>query len=406
MPALDGIKVLDLARIGPGIITTFFLGDMGAEIIKVEPAAQVTGRQKGLRASLVDGPDKESKKENAFYALGRNKKSVAINLSIPEGQAIFHRLAQYADVVLEAYRPGVAKRLNIDYRTMARINPKLVYCAISSYGQNGPSKDDPGHDVNFLAIAGVLDLLGEKGRPPAMPLNIPAFYTGSLAVNGILAALIARGRTGKGQYVDVSLTDASLSLLTIMISKYYQSGTVPSRAGVMFNGAYPYLNVYETKDKRYITLGCIEPWFWENLCRALGLEQFIPFKMSIEHLYAPPEDPKWEEITASLRKTFRTRTADEWMELFKGKDIAATKVLNLEEALAHPQFEARRMIRELKHPECGQVKQMGHVIKFGSTPCKVKSFAPLLGEHTDEILRSAGYTSREILRMRKEGVVS
>ncbi|MDP2744193.1 MAG: CaiB/BaiF CoA-transferase family protein [Dehalococcoidia bacterium] len=405
MQALEGIKVLDLARIGPGTLGTALLGDLGAEVIKVETPPEVKGRQKGLRSALSALGDKQTEDESAYLSTQRNKKSIAINLATPDGQGIIYKLAEWADVVVEAFRPGVAQRLKIDYPTLSAVNPRLIYCSITSYGQTGPYRNFPGHDINFLGIAGVLELIGEKDGPPVAPLNSLAYYTGSLAVNGILAAIIARERTGKGQFIDLSLTDTAMNLLSMLVSRYFQSGTVPKRKGIVFNGAYPYLNVYETKDRRYITIGCIEPWFWENLCRAIGHEDFIPYRYSIEHLYREPEDPKWQEIFACLRQVFLTRTADEWVEQLRKMDIPITKVLTIEETVNDPQIREREMVLELDHPKYGKVKQMGMVIKMSGTPAQVRSFAPALGEHTDEILKGLGYNSKVIGDWRRDGIV-
>ncbi len=402
MSALEGIKVLDLARIGPGILGTAILGDLGAEVIKVETPPQVKGRQRGLRSSLAE---QETEKETAYFAPQRNKRSIAINLASSQGQSIIHKLAEWADVVVEAFRPGVAGRLKIDYETLSALNSQLVYCSITGYGQTGPYKDLPGHDVNFLSVAGVLDLIGPRNGPPTQPLNMLAYYVGSLAVNGILSALIARGRTGRGQFIDISLTDGALTFLSMIASKYFQSGVAPRRGELLFNGAYPYLNTYETRDGRYVSLGCIEPWFWENLCREIGREDFIPYKMSIEHLYCGPEDPKWQEVFAYLRQLFLTRTADEWVEQLSKSDIPITKVLTLEETVNDPHLLERQMVLELDHPKYGRIKQMGMAIKMSDTPGEVRSFAPFLGEHTDGILKELGYTSKVIGAWRRDGTV-
>jgi crotonobetainyl-CoA:carnitine CoA-transferase CaiB-like acyl-CoA transferase len=191
----------------------------------------------------------------------------------------------------------------------------------------------------------------------------------------------------------------------MIMSKYFQAGTAPRRGGILFNGAYPYLNIYETRDGRYVSLGCIEPWFWENLCREIGCEDYIPYKMSMEHLYREPEDPKWQEIFTYLRQIFLTRTADEWVEQLSKADIPITKVLSLEETVNDPHLRERHMVQELDHPKYGQIKQIGMAIKMSATPGEVRSFAPLLGEHTKEILKGLGYTPKDIGAWRRAGIV-
>ena len=373
------------------------LGDLGAEVIKIGPTPTAGARQKTREAG---------KGAVAYQAANRNKQSLLLNLKTEEGRNIFHQLARQTDVIVEGFRPGVAKRLGIDYPTVTKINPEIIYCSITGYGQDGPYRDLPGHDINYISIGGVLNLIGEADRPPVIPLNLIADYGagGKDAVVGILGALIARGKTGKGQYIDISLTDSVISLLTeSVLSPYFQSGVEPKRGGHGLDGAYPFYNIYQTKDGKFITIGCLEPWLWENLCRAIGKEEFIPFNFARERL--PTEDKKWKEISSYLKQLFLTKTRDEWFELLRQKDVPIGKVYSLDEVFADPQVLHRKMVIEVEHPTEGKVKQVGVAIKLSDTPGKVRSLPPLLGEHTNEILIGLGYSKQRINQLRREGII-
>ena len=303
MLALEGIKVLDLTRVGPGPFCTMILGDLGAEVVIVATPPVIGERQAGV----VPPPTDEAGRREAVYgAVNRNKKSIGLNLRSEEGRHIFYQLAEEADVIVEGFRPGVVKRLGVDYEAIKKINPRIICCSITGYGQDGPYRDLPGHDINYISIAGALNLIGEAGGRPVIPLNLVADYGGGgmSAVIGILSALIARDKTGKGQYVDISLVDSVISLLTDIIGGYFQQGVVPKRGGGAVGGAYPYYNVYETKDGKFVTIGCMEPWLWENLCREIGKEDFIPYHFEMEHWSNSPQGEKWERFLPTLNSFF------------------------------------------------------------------------------------------------------
>jgi len=404
MLALDGIKILDLTRAGPGPFCTMILGDLGADIIKIEAPPTVGARQAGVTYSPVG---EAGRREAVYQAINRNKRSIGLNLRLEEGRHIFHQLAEKADVIVEGFRPGVVERLGIDYQTITKINPKIIYCSITGYGQDGPYRDLPGHDINYISIGGALNLIGEADGKPAVPLNLVAdFGGGNNAVIGILSALIARSKMGKGQYIDISLTDSVISLLTQMATDYFQHGVILKRGEIGVGGAYPYRSVYETKDGKFITIGCREPWLWENLCREIGREDFIPFHIEPDHHLHKPEGEKWQEISASLKKLFLTRTRDEWFELLSQKDVPVGKVYSLDEVFIDPQVLHRKMVIEVEHPTEGKIKQVGIAIKLSDTPGKVRSLPPLLGEHTEEILVGLGYNKQRINELRQEGIVS
>lgn len=407
MLALEGIKVIDLSRAGPGPFCTWILGDLGAEVIKVEAPITLGAREAGL-FSLTIGKSAERDRTIAYWVTNRNKKSIGVNLKSTEGLAVVKKLVEDADVVVEGFRPGVAKRLGIDYEAMSKINPRVIYCSIAGYGQTGPYRDLPGHDINYISFGGALSLIGEKSGKPTIPFNIIADYGGAgmHAAVGILSAVIARGKTGRGQYLDISLMDSVISLLAEITVSYFQHGKETRRGEGALGGAYPFYNVYETRDGKFISLGCLEPNLWENLCKAIGKEEFVPFHFEHEHNFSPPKGKKWREITSYLEKLFLTRTRDEWFEFLSQKDVPVAKVLSLDETFRDTQTLHRKMVEEIEHPTEGKVKQVGIAIKLSDTPGKVRSKPPSLGEHTDEILGELGYSPQAVSKLRESGAVA
>ena len=394
---LEGIKILDLSRVPPGHVCTMMLGDLGAEVLKVEapPGPSILPPFSGV--SPLD--DEEGRKTAACYPLNRNKKSIVLNLRDEKAREVLYKLAKDADVLLEGFRPGVMKKLGADYETMAKINPKLVYCSISGYGQDGPYRLLPGHDINYISFGGALGIIGTADSP-AIPSNLVGdFAGGSLhAVAGILTAIIARDKTGKGQYVDVSMTDGVVSLLAWITSDYFYQGTVLKRGEGLLSGQEPFYGVYRTKDDKFLSVGCIEPHFWENLCRHLGREDFIPHEMA--------EAEKKQEILTYFQEVFRTKTRDEWFEELKEKNVAVGKVYDIDEVFTDPQVLHRQMLVKVPHPTLGEVPQVGIALKLSDTPGRIRSTAPVLGEHTGETLQKLGYTEEEIGILRSTGAVS
>jgi crotonobetainyl-CoA:carnitine CoA-transferase CaiB-like acyl-CoA transferase len=404
MLALEGIRILDLTHLAPGALCTMILGDLGADVVRIEALPGVGGRGAGLGTSPMG---EEGRKRAAFDALNRNKRGVGLNLRSEQGRGIFHKLAKTADVIIEGFRPGVVKRLGVDYESIRAINPRIIYCSLSGYGQDGPYSKFSGHDVNYISIAGALNLIGTPDRPPVVPLNLLADFAGASlhGVIGIMAALIARDKTGEGQYVDISYTDGAMSIITWFISQYFSSGVLFNKGETWLHGVYPYYGVYEAKDGKYVSIGCVEPWFWENLCRALGKDEYIPYCISPEHFLHKPEGDKWEEISSNLRQVFLTKTRDEWFDFLAEKDVPVGKVYTLDEVFSDPQVLHRHMVVEVEHPTVGKVKQPGIAIKLSETPGKVRRLAPIFGEHTEEILRELGYTQPQIAELRQSSVI-
>ena len=394
--ALSGIKVLDITGIGPASFAAMMLGDMGADVIKINMPPGAGDRGVGQGISVVDEP--------IAFDPGtiRNKKNMALNLKTEAGQRLFQQLAETADIIIEAFRPGVMDRLNVGYQTISKINPRIIYCSVSGYGQDGPYRALSGHDNNYAAMGGTLGLIGYSADdPPVLAQTVLADMSTAVlhSTIGILLAVCARERTGRGQLVDVSMTDGVVFLLNAIPEavQYLMNGVVPRRGEGIFGGNQPSYTVYQTGDDKYLTLGCLEPHFWLKLCEALGREDLIPQQ------YA--ESPKKEELFDELKQIFRTRNRDEWFELLSKADVPVGKVLDVDEVFSDPNVLHRKMVFDLDHPRFGKMKQIGSPIKLSDTPWQVRIPAASLGEHTDEVLSSLGYSRDDIDALRQEKVI-
>jgi crotonobetainyl-CoA:carnitine CoA-transferase CaiB-like acyl-CoA transferase len=398
---LEGITVLDLTRLAPGPYCTMILADLGADVIKIEEPGPPTGRRAEQAGSLspVPPPRYGVDRHSPHWTLNRNKRTIGLNLKHDEARQIFYQLAERADVVVEEFRPGVAKRLGIDYDTLRQRNPRLIYCAVTGYGQSGPYKDLVGHDINYISMAGCLGMIGAKGGPPVIPHNIIADFAagGMHGAIGVLAALMARERTGRGQFVDIAMTDGVVSMLVSQFSTYFASGMVPRRGETLLDGGAHYYNIYETKDGKWLSIGAIEPWFYANLCKAIGREDLLPCE------FVGTEQR--QEITRTLRDTFKTKTRDEWFEILTRNDICVGKVYDLEETEHDPHLQAREMIVEVDHPEAGKVKQVGISVKLSETPGKIRFLAAPLGAHTEQVLTALGHSQEKIAELRAAGAI-
>jgi crotonobetainyl-CoA:carnitine CoA-transferase CaiB-like acyl-CoA transferase len=387
MLPLEGIKILDLSRLAPGPFCSMMLGDMGADVLLVEAPSD------GKLAPAVPGGGGDPEKAAAYNVMARNKRSIVLNLREQDAREIFYRLVDTADVVLEGFRPGVVKRLGVDYDTLKERNPRIVYCSLSGYSQL------VGHDINYISIGGALGMIGWPDTPPAIPMNIIADFAagGMHAAYGILAALLARERTGRGQYVDIAMSDGVLYLLASMAGNVLAGGRSPSRGATVLNGSVPHYNVYECADGGWISLGSLEPHFFVNLCKVMGREDFIP------HQY---DASRRDEIADHFRAQFKTKTRDEWFEVLKQTDICAAPVLSLAEAFEDPHNRAREMVIDVPNERLGTVRHPGIATKLSDTPGAVRSTAPLAGQHTDDVLRSLGYDDDAVSALREKGVVA
>jgi len=392
---VEGITIIDMSRYLPGGYCTMVLADMGAEVVKVE---QPMSSRRGALSGQGAGP--EGEQAHIFSSIDRNKKSIGLNLKSDEGKKIFYKLVEKADVIVESNRPLVAKRLGVDYETVSRINPRIIYCSITGYGQDGPYRDMPGHDINYLALSGVLGILNEGGGGPPVVSGIKLADVGGgslQATIGILLALMAREKTGRGQYVDIAMADGILSWLLLPSAMYFANGKVPEPGVIALDGKRPGFNAYKTKDGGYISLGLREAKLFENLCKAIGKEDLIPEQN------AP--SPRREEIIAELQEIFLTRTRDEWFKFLRKNDVSVSPVYSLDETLCDPHFLHRKMVVELDHPTAGKVKQLGMAIKLSDTPGRVERFAPTVGENNEEILRDLGYSAEDVVRLRDAGAI-
>ncbi len=399
-PALEGLKILDLTRYAPGPFCTMILGDLGADVIKVEEVGSLTGRRAEQMRGMdtIPTPSEYASSDSLFNPLNRNKRSIQLNLKSEKAQRIFYQLAEKADVVVEGFRPGVTKRLGIDYATLKKINPRLIYCAITGYGQDGPYRDLPGHDINYIAHAGAVSAMSLPGDRPLVPGNLIGDMAagGMQAAIGILAALAAREKTGTGQFVDIAMTDGAVSMLCLYLSRYFQNGTLPKPEERTSCGATHYYNHYQTSDGKFISIACSEPWFFANLCRALGCEDFIPYQM---------DSQKNDEIKAYLEQKFLTRTSDEWFDILSKADVPVSRVYGLDELAEAPQLRHRRMVVEVDCPGQGKIRQAGISIKLSETPGEIRNLGASPGENTHEILSELGYSGEDIKKLQEAKVV-
>jgi crotonobetainyl-CoA:carnitine CoA-transferase CaiB-like acyl-CoA transferase len=389
--ALGGLRILDLTRLLPGAFCSQILADLGAEVVKIEePKAGDYNRT---------FPPMAKTESASFLLLNRNKKSLTLNLKTEAGKEIFNKLSLDADVVLEGFRPGVMDRLGLGFDVLAKTNPRLIYCAISGYGQDGPYRLMPGHDLNYMAIAGALQLFGTASGGPNVPgLSIADVGGGSLmALAGILAAVIARGRTGKGQFIDISMTDGAVSWLGLHGADHLFAGIEPRGGERPLIGQAPCYNVYRCADDRYVALGIIEPHFWKRFCNAVDAHDLIDEQW--------PTGAAADRQFARLRTMFAGKPRDSWVRDLAKADIPFTAMNSMAEAFCDPQLVHRQMLLEVEHPLEGTIPQLGFPIKMSDTPCAIYAAPPQLGEHTDAILATMGYDAGAIAALRAEGVV-
>lgn len=387
---LDGVKVLDLTPFIPGIFCTMMMADMGADVIKIESPGGFKGASPVMQRRIA-----------GTRRLERNKRSIVLNLRAKEGKEIFYKLASDADVILEGNRPGVVKRLAIDYETIKRMNSRIIYCSLSGFGQDGPYLDIPGFEPIYVSVGGPVGVVGDREGRPVIPLNFVGDMAGGglHSALGIVMALYAREKTGKGQYIDLALTDGVVSVMAQALALYWHDGVKPERGNCFDTGGLPYYRMYETKDGKYITIAALLPTFYESLCKALGHEELIP------HQSASGEQA--EEIKKTLQSTFLTKTRDEWFEILREADVPVGKVNELEELEKNPYVLHRQMITKIKDPESGrEEKAVGMAIKFSETPGSLRSLAPEPGQHTRQIMLDLGYAEDQIEELTKKEVIA
>lgn len=378
---LSGIRVLDLTRLLPGPVCSVHLADMGADVIKVEdPGA-------GDYARAMRG---------YFGPINRNKRSVTLDLKQARGRELLLELAQGAQVIMEGFRPGVMQRLGVDYPRVCEVNPAIVYCSISGYGQSGPYRDRAGHDLNYCAYAGIVDQAGPAGGPPVIPnFQVADMLGGSLsAAMGILAALVDAQRSGRGRYLDVSMADCALAHNLMPMTALAEHGAPRPRGTDFLSGGLPWYAVYETADGRYLALGALEPKFWRAFCDAMALPDWGAAQ--------PTADEQREHIRAELQRRFRSRTRDEWLRHFADVDCCLAPVLTMAEATRDEHFRARGMFVEVDGEGS---PQFAFPVQISDFQFEVQRRAPAQGQHNDEVLRELGYGAAQIAALREQGVV-
>ncbi|MFH1699439.1 MAG: CaiB/BaiF CoA-transferase family protein [Candidatus Zixiibacteriota bacterium] len=392
---LKGYRILDLSRILAGPYCTMILGDQGAEVIKVE-------RPGSGDDTRTWGPP-FSGGESAYYlCCNRNKKSIVIDLKTEAGLEIIREMATQSDVFVENFTPGLSKKFGLDYETLHKLNPRLVYVSISAYGQDGPYRDRPGYDMVLSAVGGLMFITGERdGNPCKVGVAITDVLTGVYASGAITSALLWRERSGKGQHLDISLLDVQVSGLANIASNYLVSGKEATRWGTAHESIIPY-QVFSAKD-RPIAIAVANQKLWVNFCKAVGKKEWL----DDQRFESNPKRVENREILLPLvHELFSTKTCDEWMEILVGAAIPCGPVNDMEHLFADPQVKHRGMIAELPHPTIGNLKLTGIPIKYSETPGQIRMHPPLLGEHTDEVLRDVlGYSSEKIEELRKKGAI-
>lgn len=370
MQALTGIRVLDMSRLLPGPYCTMLLADFGAEVIKIEESGK--GDYSRSFPPFL--------KDFGYWhlQLNRNKQSVVLDLKSEEGKNIFLELVKTADVVVESYRPGVLKKLGVDYEAAAKVNPKIIYCSLSGYGSTGPLAHKADHDLGYLSLAGVTAMSGEADGAPAIPGVLMADMNAALSAGmSIMIALRHAALTGQGQEIDISLFNVAMNLMPGAASLFFGSGFVAERGNNWLTGAYANYNIYATADGRYVSVGCLEKKFWRNLCMGLGKEELIDMI---------DDESNHPYLKEQLAAAFKQKTMREWEEFFADKDACVTPVLNFKEAVESEQVQANEMVLNVQDDELGEYQQLGFAMKLSKTPARLNKRAPRLGEDTEKIL--------------------
>ncbi|HJA45070.1 MAG TPA: CoA transferase [Candidatus Phascolarctobacterium stercoravium] len=385
MQALEGIKIIDFSKWLPGQYCGMVLGDFGADVIKVED----------VKGDVTRGftPAKEPGMSYWHLMLNRNKRGITVNLKTPAGREVLLRLLKEADVFLEGFRPGYLKMLGLDYESVSKINPRLIYCSITGFGPEGKYKHMPSHDLNVIGLAGVA--APEDGTDISVPSVQVAALGGSLnAISGILMALYARERTGKGQLVNVDLYSSAINAEITAISSVI--GCRETGMPSFGRTASHYYSVYKTKDGRYLSIGTIEPKFWQKMCRLIDLPELESRQFDFAHS---------AEIKAKLAAAFAGKTQAEWLELIGKDEFCVTPIRTLQEALDSSLTTEQSQMLVTKKEDFGDYTYVKSAAKLSDTPGTIRKRAPYLGEHTQEVLESAGYTKEEIAAMHEKGEI-
>ncbi len=390
---LEGLRVLDVSQVMAGPFASMLLGDLGADVIKIEPpdGGDQTRRAMGFKLKGNDSL--------GFFNLNRNKRSIALNLKAKSARDVFYRLVETADILVENYQPGVTRRLGIDYETLAKINPRLIYASISGFGQTGPWSQRPGFDLIAQAMGGIMSITGHPGGPPTKS-GVPVSDIGCalFAVYAILAAHIGREKTGRGQYVDASLFEAAIAFSIWDISEFWGTGRVPTPLGTANRFSAPYQAV-KAQDS-YFVMGANSNKLWQSLCELL---QRADLAKDSRFATISGRLANRVELIEELEKSFAAKPAAEWIESLLAAGIPAGPILNYQETLESDHARAREAVMEIDHPVEGKVKSIGFPVKLSESKQRVRMPPPLLGQHTDEILMELGLTDGERNKLREEG---
>ncbi|MDO9515762.1 MAG: CaiB/BaiF CoA-transferase family protein [Syntrophales bacterium] len=392
MGPLNGLKVLDFTTLLPGPYATMGLADMGADVLRI-----ISGSRPDLAAfapPFIPGAEISF----ATACLGRGKRCMTLNLKDPRAIEIVHRLLGRYDILVEQFRPGVMEKLGLGYAALREINPALIYCSLTGYGQTGPHRDRVGHDINYLARSGIMAYSGKKESGPSLTgMQIADVASGSSnTVIGILAAVISRNETGRGQQVDVSMADGVVAFNALAGNAYLVDGNEPGREDFLLNGGSLY-DFYETKDGGHISLGALEPQFFAAFCEGIGRPDLIAGGVL-------PEDVG--EVKGRIRETILTKTRDEWVKIFEGTEACVEPVLTLAEALDDEQVQGRSLVVDIELPTGEKVRQIAHPIIFSETRQEYRTAGVAAGTHTREVMRELGYTDAAIEEFEKEGLFS
>ncbi len=395
MTPLDDIFVLDLSRILSGPFCTMMLGDMGATVVKVEPPPRGDDTR-------LWGPPFINGISTYFLSINRNKRSIGLNLKSPQGQDVLWKLVDRADVLVENFRPGVLDKLGFGFDAVSARNPRLIYASISGYGQTGPYKNRPGYDVVAQGESGIVDLTGEPDRQPVkVGASIADIVAGLYAYQGILLAMLARHRTGKGQRVDVALLDGMISTLTYQAESYFATGKSPKRLGTRHPSIVPY-ETFETKDG-FVNIGAANEKQWQNLCRALDMPD-LAFDPRFNTMAGRISN--YGALRAILDGELRKLTRAEASELLAKYELPVGPINTVAEVLEDPHVHAREMVKELTHPEYGPLRYLGIPVKLSDTPGELQGPPPRFGEHNRNVLKELGYDDRAIESLASANVIA
>jgi crotonobetainyl-CoA:carnitine CoA-transferase CaiB-like acyl-CoA transferase len=392
--ALDGIRIIDFSKALAGPYCTMLLADMGAEVIKVEmPGSGDDSR--GWGPPFIEG-------ESAYFlSINRNKKSITLNLKDNKAKEIALKIIEKADIVLESNRPGVMTKLGLDYETVKKINPGIIYCSISGFGQTGPYSKRPGFDQVIQGYGGIMGLTGEKGGGPLkVGIAVTDIATGMFAATGILTALYHRERTGQGQHVDASMLDGQVSWLTYQAGRYLASGNVPQRIGSAHPLIVPYQD-FEASDG-FINIAAGNDNLWKKFCAVTDLSDIA-------------DDPKFatnpkrvenrDEVVAIVSKKIKTKTMQEWLDILNDAGVPCGPIYTVDQIFKDPQVLAREMLVEVDHPKCGKIQVTGSPIKLSETPAEITTHPPMLGEHNSSILQEFGFSEEDITKLKEDKVI-